>query len=440
MIVYSDIITRRLTYTLDLLIQEILGIDYRLTVDANENFTNGEPVINYSGLQINNALKINPHGLLFEEDIKVQDIEPVKDWDGCPVFFETPDGHIPFDLFAASFFLVSRYEEYLPFVPDRHGRFSATSSVAYKLNIHKLPLVNLWVKKLGEKLKAFFPGLILKPLSFNYLPTIDIDNPWKFLNKPVLRRNLGMIRDVFHLDLNNASCRYKVLRGKLTDPFDTYDEWEMLHGDMAGQVIVFVLSSSATCFDMAINPNNSDWQKLIKKLSEKHNIGMHPSYNTNRDEKRLPEEKKFLESLCGISITRSRQHFLRLNMPGTYRKLIKAGIREDYSMGYHDLAGFRAGIAHPFRFFDLEKNKTGDLLIYPFAVMDRALKDYMQLNTFNAFEEICEIINQLRMSGGIFISVWHNESLGDNGEWKGWKSLYIKMNKHIKKLLNDPLL
>ena len=48
----------------------------------------------------------------------------ISQWKGLPVFFQTTsDSDIPFDVFAASFFLVSRYEEYLEFQPDAHGRF-----------------------------------------------------------------------------------------------------------------------------------------------------------------------------------------------------------------------------------------------------------------------------------------------------------------------------
>lgn len=417
----------------------MLGIEFRLTTDAGESFKTGEPLINYSTHPVNNSLKITPHSLLMEECITIQDIKIVGDWEGYPVFFQTPDGNIPFDIFAASFFLVSRYEEYLPFTPDQHGRFPAAASIAFKHHFHKLPIVNVWIKKLGEKLKALFPVLDIKHLPFKYLPTIDIDNPWKLLNKPFLLRNLSIIKSIIYFDFSSALEKIKILNEKLPDSFETYGELDKMHLGKKEEILLFILSSSATNFDMKINPDNANWQRLIKELSEKYPLGLHPSYSTFHDESILMDEKKFLESLCGKSITRSRQHFIRLRMPDTYRKLTKAGIKEDYSMGFHDVAGFRAGIACPFRFFDIQMNKQEDLIIYPFAVMDRTLKDYMVLNTNLAFEEIQDIIGEVKTSGGLFISVWHNESLGDYGEWKGWKDVYIKMNKYLKSLLNDSL-
>jgi hypothetical protein len=48
-----------------------------------------------------------------------------------PVFCQRQIGDLPFDPLAATFYLVSRYEEYLPFIPDEHGRFPAKQSFAF---------------------------------------------------------------------------------------------------------------------------------------------------------------------------------------------------------------------------------------------------------------------------------------------------------------------
>jgi len=31
---------------------------------------------------------------------------------------------------------------------------------------------------------------------------------------------------------------------------------------------------------------------------------------------------------------------------------------------------------------------------------------------------------------GLFVSLWHNESLGNKKKWKNWKITYEKMIKH----------
>lgn len=114
-------------------------------------------------------------------------------------------------------------------------------------------------------------------------------------------------------------------------------------------------------------------------------------------------------------------------MPETYRNLLHLGIREEYSMGYADQIGFRASIAHPFNFFDLESNKSTDLIVYPFQVMDVTLRDYLKMNPDQAIEKIGSIITQIKTVGGTFSILWHNESLSEWKEWTGWSSVFTQM-------------
>ena len=72
-----------------------------------------------------------PDTLLFEKE-SAREIT-VNEWKGFLCFFRhTSDSDLPFDIFAASFFLVSRYEEYLEYQPDEYGRYQASSSLAFK--------------------------------------------------------------------------------------------------------------------------------------------------------------------------------------------------------------------------------------------------------------------------------------------------------------------
>lgn len=425
--------SNRLKYILDLLITDMLGLEYILTRNTGSINVESEPVINYSDTDISGAFKIMPCGLLFKNGIVAQELSSVKQWHDLPVFFETSGGDIPFDLFAASFFLVSRYEEYLPFAVDAHGRFPSSASYAGKQSFLHLPVINMWVQKLAEKLSEKFPDIDIKPQSFDFLSTIDIDYAWAFLNKSSLRSMMSILKSLLKANIREFRLKVNVLQGKTHDPYDTYPEWSLLHEGTMEKVIVFFLVSSATPYDMVINPDNIKWQNLVKELSQKYSTGLHPSYDSGTEHEIVLKEKQFLESLCGRPITRSRQHFIKLRMPATYRTLINAGITKDFSMGFHDRTGFRAGIAYPFKFFDLEKNESTDLMIYPFCVMERTLKDYMGYDSFSSLGEINKLISQVKSCGGLFISIWHNNSLGDYGEWEGWKNTYKQMIDLCKK-------
>ena len=104
-----------------------------------------------------------------------------------------------------------------------------------------------------------------------------------------------------------------------------------------------------------------------------------------------------------------------------------AGIEEDYSMGYPDHIGFRAGTSTPHRFYDLTEDCITSLIVYPFALMDVSLKNYLFLSPEKAAEEIKKVLDSVKAVKGTFMMIWHNESLSSRGEWKGWRSVFERM-------------
>ena len=144
----------------------------------------------------------------------------------------------------------------------------------------------------------------------------------------------------------------------------------------------------------------------------------------------LQKEKKRLEEIIGKEVIKSRQHFLMLKFPETYRNLLKAGIKEDYTMGYADDIGFRASIATPFPWFDLMENAPTDLMIHPFQVMDGTLNFlYLGLSKEEALSQTKTMIKTTQKARGTFCLLWHNSTLSDLDEWNGWFDLYEKILK-----------
>ena len=152
MIVYSKQLTPRLRYITDFLGREIIGNPFELTDDVSV-FQNYEgPKINYGSESIvNSELSIINCQLLFEKGIIDQNITCFE-MKGLKAFFKT-SGDFPFDIFAASFYLLSRYEEYLPHTKDEYGRYAHTNSIAFKEGFLDQPLINIWVDKFSEKLQ-----------------------------------------------------------------------------------------------------------------------------------------------------------------------------------------------------------------------------------------------------------------------------------------------
>ena len=153
-------------------------------------------------------------------------------------------------------------------------------------------------------------------------------------------------------------------------------------------------------------------------------IGIHPSYRSNNSDHLLKTEISRVRKITGKPITKSRQHYLKLTIPVTYKKLVNLDINEDYSMGYADYTGFRAGICCPYTFYNLLKEEEMPLTVFPFQVMDATLKEYMNLNPKEANEKIENLIKKVRKVNGTFISLWHNHSLSEIDGWEGWQEVY----------------
>jgi hypothetical protein len=410
----------RLRYILNVIFCNILGADYKIVTD--KDMIGEIPAINYSEEDIQGSFKMVPHDILFESDIKKHEIE-IFEWEGLPAFFTTaPGSDMPFDLFAASFYLLSRYEEYLDFKPDEHGRFREEDSVAYKNGFLQRPVINLWSGKLALLLIRKFQTLAFGRNEFKALLTVDIDQAYAYRGKGFIRTTGGFVNDIL-TKTGNARDRARCITGKLTDPYDVYD---YLTGNIEKNntdTIFFFPVGRLSDYDKNPGFRNRTYRNLIKIISQKFRIGLHPSYISATRQDFLKDELKRIENIAGKKIEVSRQHFLKQSFPSSFRNLIKNNINEDFSLGYTREPGFRAGIAGPFRFFDLIKNEETTLTIVPFQIMDGALQ-HKSSDPQGAIDIVRQIINETREAGGLFVTIWHNTSLTDRGEWKGWREIF----------------
>ncbi len=429
MLIYSPELSPRLNYTLDLVLKQLLGISYQTTNLVEEFIHHEGPRLNYSFKPIKDTVFLKASGLLYEREITSQTDSkgPVFTWHDMPVFYPAGEPSIiPFDIFSASFYMVSRYEEYLPFESDDHNRFHSGECLAFHEGFLDRPVVNQWAIQFGEELQKKFPDQIdIQTPEYKFCPTFDVDNAWAFLNKGLWRSLGALLRR--NQSMEDRNYRYQVWRGKQPDPFDQYDMIIQLMKENHLDPVFFFLAGPRGTYDRNISPSNKAFKQLIKTLSQEFTIGLHPSYNSNSSAERIQKEIDTLSNITGKEIQHSRQHFLKLHLPYTYRIIHNLGIKNDYSMGFADRTGFRAGIASPFCFFDLENNTTSELLIHPFQVMDVTLHDYLKLNPQEALDTINKLVATIKDVGGTFSCLWHNESLGEWKSWTGWSHVFREM-------------
>jgi len=328
------------------------------------------------------------------------------------------------DILGIIFICLSRYEEYLPFTPDQHGRYTANQSRAFNEGVLHLPIVDIWVQSLFLTFQKIFPTIPQLTRTFRKLLTYDVDMAWAFSHKGLTRSIGATFKEIQNQDWSALKKRIKVKVGKAEDPFQTFHYLDQQHKRYASSPIYFFLLGKYGAYDKNISPSNKQFQQLIRQIAARHAIGIHPSYLSNDRPTELATEINTLETITQQTIQHSRQHFLKLHLPTTYRRLLQHGIQQDYSMGYADAIGFRAGTCFPFYWYDLEKEEMTDLLIHPFQIMDVTLKDYLQLSPKDARIAIQQMIDSIKQVEGIFCSLWHNSSFSYIGEWEEWKEVY----------------
>ena len=163
-------------YVFDLTLRQLLGLDFDLTADIDKFKAFDGPKLHYGMERIGDEPFIKAFDLLFERHVHEQSFGTVEFEGTIAPYAVLDNGNLlPFDVFAASFFLVSRYEEYLSQERDQYGRFKAESTWMFKNGMLQKPLVNIWVKSLGIKLKSIYPDLPVKQPKFTFIPTYDID-------------------------------------------------------------------------------------------------------------------------------------------------------------------------------------------------------------------------------------------------------------------------
>jgi len=430
LLIYSHKITNRNIYIFNLFFKDLLGVDFKVTSTVEEFKNYGGAKISYTLNPIDNELIFISRNLLFETGISEQNIS-VFDFNMQKVFYSTGKASaLPFDVFSASFYLVSRYEEYLPHIRDEHDRFAPKDSIAFQHKFLHKPIINIWAQWLKDILQRKFPILNFEEKKFEFISTIDIDNAYAFREKGFTRSIGGYLKSLYKIDFKEIKQRTRVLLGKEKDPYDTYDfQLEILNKYKFKSIYFFLLG------DYGVNDKNlpiesKKFQSLIKMIGDYAEIGIHPSYGSNKSKEQLKKEVNRLAKVLHREITKSRQHFLKLTLPETYRHLIELDIKDGYTMGYASQYGFRAGICTPFNFYDLDMEMETKLKIHPFAFMEGTLKYDLKVRPEDAMDKIKPLIDEVKSVNGEFISLWHNDTINDRTLWKGWKSVFEEMVKY----------
>lgn len=426
LLVYTHKITPRLTYVFKQICEKVLHLPVEFTTRVEDFIAHNGSKMSYTRFPLGNEFFIKSHELLFDRGIS--DLEfTLHDWEGLPGFFSAGEkSALPYDIFAASFYLLTRYEEYLPHVKDAYGRFPAEESLAVRYGFLDVPVVDVWIHRFWKALSAAFPDIKSPDNKFQLQAVIGVSEAFAFKRKGLGRTLYEIAEDVFSLKFNHLWYRFAVLLHLKKDPYDVYDWIIRQHQAAKMPLQWFFLLADFNLIHKSINIHNPHFRLLIKNLADTSRLGAVISFDGQNHLERLQTELNRLEEITHRKTTATLQFKARLNLPETYRRLIELEVKEDYSMGYQTKVGFRAGTSHPFYFYDLGYEVQTPLKVFPFCLTDEAA---LSLDKDENNLKLKSIIQSLKEVQGTFTLVFAHTAFSRLHHKNKLRAFYQKLLK-----------
>jgi hypothetical protein len=399
----------------------MLGVSVGFTKTIETFVAHSGPKFSYTTKQLGNEYFIPAHNLLYEQGVKLQTLD-VERLDGFPIFFKTQgDSFFSFDIFAASFFLLSRYEEALPHIKTPQGFFDPAQSIAGQYGFLELPVVDLWVDHLQENITVAFPEFFntndeKKKSIKNVL--IEVLVPFRYKHRSLLVSLSDFFKSLWAFNLLHLFEQLAVLFRIKEDPFNTFQTWKSFFKSSAVSPKIFFLFSESSPYQSTVSIFNLSYQKIIKTMSDLFSLGLLVSVKSQlKASEFLGFEKDNFESLTHRPLSDIRMSNEIQNLNTVYESLVVQEFNSDYSMGYQKTFGFRAGTATPFYFYSLSSEFQLPLKINPIVTTEKGLK---KMSPEKAFQLLKDIYEKLPLSSSSLTIVISNGFFSPNGENISW--------------------
>ena len=325
------------------------------------------------------------------------------------------------DPFAFAFWMATRMEEWGTGARDGHGRFLGAQSWAARSGVLERPVVEEVVRAWAEE--AGLPAPVRRP--WTWWATVDVDNAFAYRHKPAWRTAAGFVRDGLRGDWSTARERWAALSGQIPDPFDTYSALLNFHEASATPSRFFFLLADRGPYDQGVHPRSAGLATAIRHVASRAEVGIHPGHASHGHPDRIRLETARLATILGTPVHHARQHYLLHDAPRAWPALAEAGIAHDWSHGFHDAIGYRAGLARPFPAYDLGTERPLPLTIHPVNAMETTLARYMALPANDeTLQRVWDCAAAARRVDGEFVTLWHNETYAGRGEWRVWRTFY----------------
>jgi hypothetical protein len=421
LLIHTQKLTPRISYVFKHICTRILRVDIAFTSAIEEFIAFSGPKLSYGKQPMGNELFIQSEGLLTQQGFEAFEIS-VKPWDETKCFFAVSSkSAIPFDIFAASFYLLTRYEEYLPHVKDAMGRFPASESLAFQEGFLREPVVDQWAFKFKEILRSFFPDLEFPRNHLKVHNLVEAGQPYVYKNQGFLRSLTGFSTDLWKLKFRRITERIQVILGFRRDPYDTFKWIVNASKNSSSKLTIFFLLGDGLEFSNSLNTEQNKFKMLVKYVADYKEVGLIFSFSALKKYEELKSEKNRIEEITNRTLTSSMNAQNLVSLPEVYRNLVELEIVKDFTMVYPNEVGFRASTCTPFLFYDLDSEIKTPLTVVPIAIDTDAFehKYDSEINkTFNA------LYNSVSKVNGTFSMLFSNKDFTSSEKSKIWRSIF----------------
>lgn len=426
LLIYTPKVTPRIIYVFKHVCTHILGLNLKFTSKIEEFIAHEGVKFSYGKKRLGNELFVQNVDLLLDQglgDVVVK----VQKWGETKCFFAASENSdIPFDIFAASFFMLSRYEEYLPHVKDDFGRFPASESLAYKNGFLIQPVIDIWAYKFRDILQKKYPDIKFKHREFESISIISVSRVFKYKNKGFLRSLMGGILHLGKLEFSKVSDRVKVLIKLKNDPYNIFDELIYFIKKYKVKMVFMFQLSDYSAYDKNINYNRQNYRSIIKYVADYSKVGLRLGYFAVQESATLKKEKKRFENIIHGPLQNVINPKYNLQLPLQYSYLNDLDIPNDYSMGYPESIGFRAGTSTSFFFYDINMELTTPLTLHPYVFHTQVChKD----NSEDIEKALNKVIEEVKGVDGTFRAIFKNRNFSEYADSNYYYSLLKQINE-----------
>lgn len=420
LLVFTQKITPRIPYVFKHIFTRILGVEVAFTSVIEEFIAHTGPKLSYGKQPMGNEFFVQSHGLLTQQGIESVDIV-VKDWEEAKCFFATSErSMIPFDIFSAAFYLLTRYEEYLPHVKDEFGRYPASESLALKNDFLTQPVIDIWAYKFKKLLLESFEDINFPKKKMTIHNLVLIQEPYAFKQKGFFRSMVGYGSDLLQLKFLRLFKRTNVILKVSKDPFEIYEWLVETTKKSKTKLTAFFLLGEATRFEESMNTRREQFKLLIKHIGDYKHVGLIFSQKALQEYEVLKFEKQRIEEITNRDLQGSINTNFLVDLPNIYRNLVELEVGHDHTMVYQNTPGFRAGTCTPFLFYDLDFEIKTPLIIHPIALTSQSLS---MLKDPEKKELLAGMLEQVTTVNGTFSMIFKNTDFSLKFEKRIWRTL-----------------